>query len=375
MTTIIFRCDASLLIGSGHVMRCRTLAFGFKRLGIDVIFVCRKQLGHLISILEQDFSVLSLPELDLADCENMKGRELHGAWLGCGQEIDAVQSLEALAEAQICNVNLIIVDHYGLDYKWESLVLDGFQKKGYSPKLMVLDDLADRAHLANMLLDQNYYGGEAHFRYQKLVDSHCLQLLGPNFALVRPEFQLLRHLSLSRREEIYQPKRILVFLGGSDPHNETSKVIEGLMYSKINWEHVDIVVGQHHPGISELNHLISLFQSALLHVQTSNMAKLMACADIAITGGGTVTWEKCTLGLPSLVALLGENQKEIADSMHASGAQITLGFAEELAPSDYAYFLDKICCTQLKKLSSCASKVCDGTGLSSVLNAIGAHTK
>ena len=89
MTRVIFRCDASLSIGSGHVMRCRTLARELQSRGAEVLFLCRRQAGDLIALLEQEFQVLALPEQPLALCEGLAGRELYGAWLGCGQIHDA----------------------------------------------------------------------------------------------------------------------------------------------------------------------------------------------------------------------------------------------------------------------------------------------
>ena len=86
MTHILFRCDASLLIGSGHVMRCRTLARQLQRCGAEVSFLCRHQPGDLISLLEQEFDVLALPKQSLAACDGLEGRDLYGSWLGCTQE-------------------------------------------------------------------------------------------------------------------------------------------------------------------------------------------------------------------------------------------------------------------------------------------------
>ena len=125
MTPILFRCDASLAIGSGHVMRCRTLARELQRRSATVTFLCRRQPGDLIGLLEQEFPVLALPEQPLAACEGLEGRELYGAWLGCSQDTDAAQCLQALAEAGITSASWLVADHYGLDACWESQLLSG----------------------------------------------------------------------------------------------------------------------------------------------------------------------------------------------------------------------------------------------------------
>ena len=120
MTRILFRCDASLTIGSGHVIRCRTLARELQLQGAEVLFLCRRQKGDLIYLLEKEFPVLKLPNQSLSPCEGLKGRELYGAWLGCRQIEDAEECLKAISSAGIRNIDWLVVDHYGIDATWES---------------------------------------------------------------------------------------------------------------------------------------------------------------------------------------------------------------------------------------------------------------
>ena len=129
----IFRADASLTIGSGHVMRCRTLARELQRRGAAVTFLCRRQPGDLISLLEQEFPVLALPDQSLAPCEGLEGRELYGAWLGCSQTTDAAQCLEALGQGGITSASWRVADHYGLDAHWEALLLTGLASGAATP--------------------------------------------------------------------------------------------------------------------------------------------------------------------------------------------------------------------------------------------------
>ena len=175
---ILIRCDASLLIGSGHVMRCRTLARELKRRGATVSFLCRRQLGDLIGLLEQEFPVLALPEQDLAPCNGLQGSDLYRAWLGCSQDQDAVQCMQALADAGIPSVNWLVTDHYGLDSTWESKLLSALAEGNVLPRLLVIDDLANRPHKANLLLDQNFFGEDTEQRYKRLVPRQCLRCLG-----------------------------------------------------------------------------------------------------------------------------------------------------------------------------------------------------
>ncbi len=210
MIRVLFRCDASLSIGSGHVMRCRTLARELQRRGADVIFLCRRQPGDLISLLVQEFAVLALPEQPLAACEGLEGRDLYGAWLGCSQHTDAAQCLQALAQANITSASWLVADHYGLDARWEAQLLAGLASANAPPKLLVIDDLADRPHQADLLLDQNFFGAATEQRYQGLVPPHCRQLLVPHYALLGPEYAQLHPLVPPRKEL----RRVLVFFGG-----------------------------------------------------------------------------------------------------------------------------------------------------------------
>ena len=120
MNRILFRCDAALTIGSGHIFRCRTLARELQRHGAEVLFLCRQQEGDLIYLLEKEFQVLRLPNQPLSTCDGLKGRQLYEAWLGCSQREDAEECLKAVSSAGIRNIDWLVVDHYGLDATWLS---------------------------------------------------------------------------------------------------------------------------------------------------------------------------------------------------------------------------------------------------------------
>ncbi|MFZ4704007.1 MAG: UDP-2,4-diacetamido-2,4,6-trideoxy-beta-L-altropyranose hydrolase, partial [Candidatus Methylumidiphilus sp.] len=243
--------------------------------------------------------------------------------------------------------------------------------KSHYHKLMVIDDLADRMHDCDVLLDQNMTQGmEA--RYQGKVPTNCTCLIGPQYSLLRPEFNALRASSLARRKSPAL-ERLLICMGGSDAENETGKVIAGVKLSKRNWKHIDVVIGQAYPYIEQLKESLANLSPATLHIQTSNMAELMVAADWAVTAGGSMTWEKCVLGLPSLVVILGENQSPIATKMHELGAQRTLGIASNLTPADYAKHLDEIQASELTAMIDRASAICDGTGTEKVLNLLTDH--
>lgn len=323
MTPVIIRCDASCSVGSGHVMRCRTLARELQRSGALVTFICRRQPGDLIKLLEQEFAVLALPEQSLAPCDGLVGRDLYSAWLGCNQDEDAAQCLEALAEAGITTASWVVVDHYGLDDLWETQLLAGLVDGDTHPKLLVIDDLADRKHRADLLLDQNFFAGATEQRYEDLVPSKCRQLLGPHYALLGPEYAQLHHLVPPRTEL----RRVLVYFGGVDPHNLTSRALEALMDPALAHLAVDVVLGQQSPQQQAVAKAVALRPFTQLHVALPSLAGLIARADLAIGAGGATTWERACLQLPSLVVAIAANQLGFSEALDNAGNLQLLGNA------------------------------------------------
>lgn len=358
---ITFRTDASLQIGSGHLMRCLTLADALKAAGASCAFICREHPGHLLNLIRQrGHTAIGLPvgtSNTLTVSNDDKHELAQAAWLGGDWQTDASQTQAALREMP---TDWLIVDHYALDARWESAL------KPHYHNLMVIDDLADRTHVCDVLLDQNLVVSMAQ-RYFRKVPDHCTCLIGPQYALLRPEFNTLRPASLARRQ-LSRLNRLMIFMGGSDADNETAKVIEGVKLSKRHWEHIDVVVGQAFPALPTLQHSLAGLTAARLHIQTPDMAQIMATTDLAVTAGGSVTWEKCAIGLPSLVVILGENQRPIATMMHLRGAQRTLGHASGMTPACYAEALDEIQVHDLSDMIGNASVICDGAGTQKVLN-------
>ena len=323
MTSILIRCDASLSIGSGHVMRCRTLAQELQRRGGVVTFLCRRQSGDLISLLEQEFTVLPLPEFPLLSCEDLSGRELYAAWLGCSQAQDAADCLNALGSAGLGRPDWLVVDHYGLDASWEAQLLDALNSGNGTSKLLVIDDLADRPHQADILLDQNFFGEATEHRYEDLLPPQCRQLLGPHYALLRPEYAQL-HSLVSKRTEL---RRVLVFFGGVDPDNLTSRTLKALMDPALAHLAVDVVLGLQSPRRQTVADLVAHRPFTTLHEPLPSLAGLMARADLAIGAGGTTTWERTCLKLPSLVVAIASNQIPFAEALHQAGHIQLLGDA------------------------------------------------
>ena len=359
---IAFRVDASTIIGTGHVVRCLALAHAARAAGAHAEFVCREHPGPLAELVRSDgFAVHVLPAPP--DVAALADGDSYAAWLGVSQAQDAHETMAALG---VDAIDWLVVDHYALGAQWEAVLQNNV------PRVLAIDDLANRSHLCSVLLDQSLDGaGEP--RYAGLVPLNCVQLLGPRYALLRPEFAALRQESLARRTAPVL-ERVLVFMGGSDPHNETARALQGLGMAHRQWRQVDVVVGQGYPFLDELRAQVRACGLPVqVHVQTPHMAQLMALADLAVTSGGGVSWEKCTLGLPSIVTIVGDNQSLIARQLAEAGSQVTLGRAEAITADDYARQLDSLDAPRLAAMSAAAREICDGQGTRRVLDHLLKH--
>ena len=310
---IVFRADASEEIGSGHVMRCLSLARNLRDRGAECHFICRQFDGNLAaSISDFGFGLTLLngptPEGQryLGNSENFTYRQ----WLGCSQFEDAIAVADIIGNL---SADWLVVDHYGIDKDWENIVsLTG-------AKIFVIDDLADRTHFADVLLDQTF--GRSAIDYKKLVNDNCRLLVGSDFALLRPEFRKYRTRAVEQRKS-RKLNNLLVSLGGVDKDNFTQRVLQTLENCDLpsNLD-ISVVVGEKCPWISQLTDAAAQFDGdCKLLVGVQNMAALMARADLAIGASGTSSWERCALGLPSIQLIIAENQRLIAENLAKVGA-------------------------------------------------------
>lgn len=303
---IIIRTDSSSTIGSGHMMRCLTLAVELQEQEMHVSFICNALPGTLGQLAAgQGFPVYWLDSME-------------SDW-----EADA-RATAAVLEENSALVDWLIVDHYQLDERWERML------RPYSSHIMVIDDLANRRHDCDLLLDANYFLLMAD-RYDALVPPYAKLLLGPEYALLRTEFSRA-HAALRQRNGTIN--RIFVFFGGSDPMNETGKTVKALSALSNRNFSIDVVVGEANPYKDEIKEQCSLLREVQFFCQINNMAELMAEADLAIGAGGTTTWERCYLGLPSIVIAVADNQIESAATLAAAGAIHYLGFYTTVIEKD-----------------------------------------
>ncbi len=301
----VIRADASIAIGSGHVRRCLSLALELRQRGVEVLFICRDLSGNLCGLLsKREFKVFSLPSPGAGEPE-------------CHPDQDARETITVLNSLS-GDIDWLIVDHYALGREWESALRQ--RARG----ILVLDDLANREHDCDLLLDQGLYG-DAERRYQGLVPPGCRLLLGPRYALLNAGFARQR-----QREDEKSGERLFVFFGGSDTTNETGKVLQALPLLKNRNVQLDVVVGGGNPFRGRIEKLAASHDRVRLHYQVEDMAALMAKSDIALGAGGTTTWERFCLGLPSIVVSVADNQTALSESLGLDGRIMYLGRAEQV---------------------------------------------
>ena len=354
---ILFRVDSSINIGSGHLMRCLTLAMAMKEQGYNISFVCRSLPGDRIHFLIQSgFDVRVLADKGSFDFNQLSD---HEPFENQKQLIDAEQTMVQINYLK--HVNLIVVDHYGLNEIWE-------QKIGQScGKLMVIDDLANRNHDCDFLLDQNFYI-ELENRYTNFVSKECVLMLGPKYALLRPEFLVLRQ-KIKPHNGIV--KHIFVFMGSGDPTNETGKVLKAL--KKMDFHGlVDVVVSSANSHKNEIERVCDITENFAFHQNVDNMAQLMAQSDFAIGAAGATTWERCCLGLPSMVLSMAENQVEIAKGASELGLIAYLGESRDINELDVQLALIDLLGNQkrLIDMQQKSMKYVDGHGVEKILQKV-----
>jgi len=301
---VLFRVDASVRIGAGHVMRCLTLAHALTKQGAKCHFICRQADGDLHAVIQQQgFNLTNLL------CNAVDEQE------------DAAQTLSKLDSSY----QLLIVDHYALSAPYCTALRQRCQH------IMMIDDLADRQHDCDLLLDQNLYP-KSEQRYAALVPQHCKLLLGPRFALLREEFY--------HGQKAPEPQHILIGFGGSDEQNLTSLAIQALEQLKLKQVTADIVIGASNPWRAEIEQQVARLPSVQLHIQCNYMATLMYRARLMLGAGGASHWERCICGLPGLIVTVAENQQATTAYLDQLGACVWLGQAAEMSAQ---FFAEQLC--------------------------------
>lgn len=323
MPVIVFRCDASPHIGTGHVMRCLTLAQKFKERRFHVSFLSTQETLETVRALrESGFPVHIGNEMSHAD------------WL--------------------------VVDHYGLDKSYESAA------RRWTKNIMVIDDLADRAHDCDLLMDQTY--GRDPSDYKALVPETCKILAGAQYALLRKDFSRLRQ-TLDR--DFSKAQRVLISFGGINPKGATEYTLSMIRGYKEKSLDIDVVTGAGALSLLSVKDAVAAiendgFHKITLHLDTPHIANLMVQADLCIGAAGATSWERCCLKLPTIALELADNQKLVLENLEKAGAIYNMGSVDTLKAPDFLEVFSRLMApnseTLRQDMGQKAGALCHGQG-------------
>ncbi len=330
---VLFLADAGAQIGGGHAMRCLTLADALVRQGASCAFVAHPGVAAVLRRFASGGIEVLPAEGEAASALTVAGVGHANAW----------------------RADVVVVDSYRLGQT------DHFGLRGDGRRIVVIDDLADRTLDCDVVIDPTFARSPS--AYDELAPAACERLLGPQYALLRPEFAARRAVTLGGRETVGPPGRVLVALGLTDVGGVTGEVMSALA-PICSGLAIDVVVGSTAPSLERLRDVAARNPSIVLHVETQAMANLTAAADIGVGAGGSSVWERACLGLPSINVVLAENQGPMSEALDEAGVLIAIDrrrpdFAAALAASFGGLLADS---ALRLRLSTASSAICDGAG-------------
>ena len=340
--TIFIRADSGTKIGYGHFIRCIALADTLKK-NFKINFISRSLEGSLISdIQDKGFGIFRF----YSNSEKIN-------------EKNDAQKTISLIKKHSGQKNILIIDNYQLSKKWETYV------KPFVHKLIVIDDLPNRSHNCDLLIDQNLHT-KVNGLYKGLIPSNCIKLIGPKFSMIRKEFRMMRK---SVKPRTFPIKKILVSFGGSDIENQTLVALNSIkkMNGKIN---VDVVVGKANKCKKTLKIFCNKNKHFTYYEQIDNIADLMLSSDLSIGSSGSTTWERCSLGLPAIVSISSNDQRDIANSLSRKKCIINLGDVKKLKESSYINVITNLKKNDLRNMSKNSMSLVDGNGTQRILKHI-----
>jgi UDP-2,4-diacetamido-2,4,6-trideoxy-beta-L-altropyranose hydrolase len=308
---LLIRTDASVQIGTGHLMRCLALSQAWQDAGGKVVFLMATKAPALEARLQSE------------------GMKIVHLSVQPGSIDDAIQTS---CYAHQVEADWIVVDGYHFGTNYQRII------KNQKCRLLLIDDLGNfEYYYADLILNQNIY---AHEELYGNREPYTQLLLGTRYALLRREFLKWRGW---RREIPEVARKVLVTMGGSDPDNVTLKVVQALQRVDVDGLEAIVVVGGSNPHYEELQSAVQDLRFPIrLESNVTNMPELMAWADVAISGGGSTSWELAFMGVPALVTILASNQYPIAESLNAIGCAVNLGWYEDVSPTETAQALTQL---------------------------------
>ena len=335
---VLFLADCGPEVGGGHVMRCLSLAQALMDRGV----ACAMVAPPAVSAVLDAFAHARIERLAAPD------GQLH-------ELVDAARGLAAQWRADAA-----VVDHYRLSAE---------QERRLGVPIVAIDDLADRPHQCGLLIDPSL--GRSAEDYAPLTPPGARVLTGPDYALLAPAYAKARGWAKGTRPPSATPQRLLVSLGLMDLKGITGRVLN-LLEPLLHGLDIDVVVGGQAQSLPWLRHLASRDAKVRLHVDTQEMASLITAADIAIGAGGSSTWERAALGLPSISLILADNQRDLTFELERRGACLAVeargdGFATAL-PAALGRLLGES--DLRRRLTETSAALCDGQGASRAAAAV-----
>ncbi len=359
MKKIVFRVDSGNHIGIGHVSRCLTLARKLKASGYEISFITKNHLGYAHEFISQEFFLMVI-EGGLIQSLDANEKNNYQSWLGSTPEEDLFLTNQCLEK--IADVDLVIVDHYSLAAEYES------QLK--AKKVMVIDDLYNRNHHCQLLLNQNI--GALQKSYDHLLtSSNTKTLMGPKFALLRDEFKTLR--KQVNPQLFNRPiKKCLVFFGGKDVESDTLKILKSLPFDLYQQYQFHFILDSQHRDYTEVQNIWKNNSQFKLSHLSSDFAQLMMDTDLFIGAGGSTAWERATLGVASAVVCVADNQLDNCLDLQESLNAYYLGKSKDLKAGDWQqFFATKVSETNFwERLRNNSFNLVDGEGTQYVVNEI-----
>ena len=359
---ILVRCDSSELIGSGHLIRCRSLSRALKERGAEIIFLTRAHSGNHINQIEKEFRTLKMKYLkNRIDKKNIND---YRTWLLCSEEEDAEETFKLIKENNICEFDLLIIDHYSLSYVWQDR-LNYLLHKSYNRKIkfLVIDDICNRQFHADILINQNFYGSNSSNPYEYLFHKPNLELIGPHYSILDKEYSNQKS---NQKRILY--KNILVYFGGSDNFGIYKRIIEILSNQEFYKFNIDIILPKNLKEKEIIIQRIKRRKNINYHSNLPSMHNIILKSDICIGAGGTNTWERLLLGLDSLVITLTENQKLNIKNLHKENYLFHLGHIDKIENISLRNFIKKKL-TQKNRFQE-SKFLIDGLGTKRICSAI-----
>ncbi len=330
---LLFRTEASVTIGTGHVMRCLALAQAYADAGGRAIFAMTAATPAVEARLRgEGFEVVRVtaPVSTPADADESArlARQLSASWIAVdGYEFGD----EYQAALKRAGLRVFFVDDHG-------------QAKHYS---------------ADLVLNQNAYASASFYPSR---EAYTKLLLGPQYALLRREFNAWRDW---KKETAAVAQNVLVTMGGSDPENFTRSAVEGI--GKLGGDdlRVRVLVGGSNPHLAALEQLRTASGASFeLLRDATDMPEQMKWADIAVAAAGSTCLEMCRMGLPALLVDLAENQTPIAKEFARRGTAFYLGNSKSVTPDKVAAEVRRLLVSAEERsaMSRRAQSLVDGFG-------------